>query len=125
MTFSNSSSHSGVNSTTYKVSVNNKTFMVKIDDAGGIGIAPMGGTSASAAVAAPASVTKVCAPLPATVAALAVAEGRPVQEGDTLLVLSVMKMESHIVAPVDGVVQEVFVSVGEQVPVDHVLLTIA
>ena len=41
--------------------------------------------------------------------------GDTIQQGDTLLVMEAMKMEHTIHAPADGVVDEVFFAVGDQV----------
>ncbi len=110
----------------YKVTVNGKSFMVSIDDDNAIDIKTMDANSASgAAPEVSKAVTPVCAPLPATVVQILVSQGQAVQEGDTLMVVSVMKMESHIVAPVAGSVQSIAVQVQEQVEVDQVLLTLA
>ena len=65
------------------------------------------------------------APVPGTVAAVAVAAGDPVTEGQTLVILEAMKMEHRIVADADGVVDEVLVSVGQSVDAHQVLVTFA
>jgi len=54
-------------------------------------------------------VTAITAPLAGTIAAVRVAEGDPVAEGQLLLVLEAMKMEHRITAPSDGVVKTVHV----------------
>jgi acetyl/propionyl-CoA carboxylase alpha subunit len=59
--------------------------------------------------AAAEGVTAVTAPLAGTIAAVQVAEGDPVAEGQLLLVLEAMKMEHRITAPSDGVVKTVHV----------------
>ncbi len=109
--------------TLYKVTVNGKSFMVSIGDDNAIDIKNM--DSPSAADTQAKTATPVCAPLPATVVQILVSQGQEVQEGDTLMVVSVMKMESHIVAPVAGTVQSIAVQVQEQVEVEQVLLTLA
>ena len=48
-------------------------------------------------------------PLAGTIAAVRVAEGDPVAEGQLLLVLDAMKMEHRITAPSEGVVKTVHV----------------
>ena len=55
------------------------------------------------------------APMPGKVIDLRVAVGDSVQTGDILVILEAMKMEHPITAREDGVVTEVFVSIGEQV----------
>ena len=65
------------------------------------------------------------APMPGKVLEVRVAPGDTVTKGQTLLVLEAMKMEHHMDAPDDGVVGEVFVTDGQQVAKDEVLLTMA
>lgn len=53
------------------------------------------------------------APMPGTVISVAASEGAEVSEGEQLLVIESMKMQSEIVAPRDGVVEKVFLAVGD------------
>jgi 3-methylcrotonyl-CoA carboxylase alpha subunit len=55
------------------------------------------------------------APMPGKIIALHVEVGQQVKKGDALIVMEAMKMEHVVFAPADGVVKEVFFSVGEQV----------
>ena len=61
------------------------------------------------------------APMPGTVARIAIRVGDPVTKGQPLLWLEAMKMEHPVLAPADGVVAELPVEVGRQVDVDSVL----
>jgi propionyl-CoA carboxylase alpha chain len=63
------------------------------------------------------------APMPGVVLEVRVESGTSVAQGDTLVVLEAMKMEHHMTAPEDGTVSEVFVTAGQQVTKDEVLLT--
>ena len=63
------------------------------------------------------------APMPGVVLEVRVEPGASVAQGDTLVVLEAMKMEHHMTANRDGTVAEVFVSAGQQVTKDAVLLT--
>jgi 3-methylcrotonyl-CoA carboxylase alpha subunit len=58
---------------------------------------------------------RLTAPMPGRVIAVHVAPGARVAKGTPLLVMEAMKMEHAIVAPADGVVEEVLYGVGEQV----------
>ena len=64
------------------------------------------------------------APMPGTVARLAVAPGDRVAAGAELLVLESMKMQHRVVAATGGVLAELRVSVGEQVDAGAVLAVI-
>jgi len=64
------------------------------------------------------------APMPGTVVRLAVQAGDVVAAGDPLLWLEAMKMEHRIVAPADGVVTELPVTVGQQVEVGTILAVV-
>lgn len=53
------------------------------------------------------------APMPGTVIVVAVEAGQAVAQGEQLVVIESMKMQSEIVAPRDGVVDKVFLAVGD------------
>jgi methylmalonyl-CoA carboxyltransferase small subunit len=57
----------------------------------------------------------VQAPLSGTVARVLVEEGQGIQEGDVVVVLEAMKMETEITVPRSGTVTAVLVSAGEAV----------
>ncbi|WP_134046300.1 acetyl/propionyl/methylcrotonyl-CoA carboxylase subunit alpha [Amycolatopsis arida] len=64
------------------------------------------------------------APMPGTVLRIAVERGERVAAGAPLLWLEAMKMEHQISAPVDGVVAELPVTVGQQVELGAVLAVV-
>jgi biotin carboxyl carrier protein len=51
-----------------------------------------------------------------------VKKGRSISVGDKLLVLEAMKMRNDIISPVDGIVKEILVKVGDNVSKGQVLL---
>ena len=57
----------------------------------------------------------VTAPLSGSVSKVLVENGQEVKEGDVLVVLEAMKMETEITAPHDGVIARVLVAQGETV----------
>ncbi|MEO6604021.1 MAG: biotin carboxylase N-terminal domain-containing protein [Aeromicrobium sp.] len=63
-------------------------------------------------------------PMPGTVLRVDVAEGDAVTLGQQLGVVEAMKMELALVAPYDGVVAHVGATVGQQVPIKHLLFTV-
>lgn len=78
-----------------------------------------------AAQAASASSKSVLAPIPGVIDSLKVREGEEVKNGQELLILEAMKMKNSIRATRDGKIERVYVSVGDQVPHNHVLLDFA
>lgn len=63
-------------------------------------------------------------PMPAAVIRVLVAEGDPVGRGQSLIVLSAMKMETTLTAPYRGTVKKIHVVVGAQVMPGDTLLEI-
>ncbi len=72
----------------------------------------------------PAKPGEVGAPIPGAITTVAVKAGQPVKQGDRLLVMEAMKMQSTVYAPVDGTVEEVAVEPGATVQTKDLLLTI-
>jgi acetyl-CoA/propionyl-CoA carboxylase, biotin carboxylase, biotin carboxyl carrier protein len=66
----------------------------------------------------------VRAPMPGTVLAVKAQAGQSVVAGEPLGVLEAMKMEHTLTAPCDGVLTEVGASVGDQVPLGHLLFQV-
>jgi 3-methylcrotonyl-CoA carboxylase alpha subunit len=65
------------------------------------------------------------APMPATVVAILKNKGEQVKAGDRLIVLEAMKMEHTIHAPTDGILSDIFYSVGSQVKEGEELLSLS
>ena len=68
--------------------------------------------------------TPVKAALPGVVLKVQVAAGDQISEGDVLLVVEAMKMETEIKSPVSGTVNSVNVELGDKVKTGDVLVTI-
>ncbi len=64
------------------------------------------------------------APMPGAILATEVKAGDEVNKGDVLIILEAMKMEHRITAPRDGKVSDVHVSVGDQVEIEQLLVTL-
>ena len=115
----------------YTVDVNGKSFVVQVSDGGDIeGIKPLNGAAspvaaAPAAGALPTSGEPQPAPLAGNIFKVLVQPGQLVQEGDLVVILEAMKMETEIRAFKAGTVASVDVKVGDAVAVGHPLLTIA
>jgi acetyl/propionyl-CoA carboxylase alpha subunit len=74
--------------------------------------------------AGPASDGALRAPMPGKIVATPARPGDTVTKGQPVVVLEAMKMEHALVAPFDGVVGEIGVTVGDQVAADTVLATV-
>jgi acetyl/propionyl-CoA carboxylase alpha subunit len=61
-------------------------------------------------------------PMPSQIIEILVKEGQKVSSGDSLVVLSSMKMESTIEASEDGIVEEIYAEVGKNVEAGFLLL---
>ncbi|RYF04121.1 MAG: biotin/lipoyl-binding protein, partial [Oxalobacteraceae bacterium] len=66
----------------------------------------------------------ILSPMPGRVIAVLVETGQSVAKGERMLVLEAMKMEQALLAPFDGVVAELKVSEGAQVPEGTLLVRI-
>ena len=111
----------------YTVEVNGKSFVVQVNDGGDIeGIKPLGtaGTPAESNSAVPASGETQAAPLAGNIFKVLVQPGQLVQEGDLVVILEAMKMETEIRAFKAGTVASVNVKVGDAVSVGDSLLSI-
>lgn len=126
----------------YKVTLNNRVYEVEVEMGQAMLIdeydavapaAPAAPTAVPAAPAAPAAVPAaalasgevVKAPMPGNILKINVAPGQKVEEGDVLIVLEAMKMESEIVATKSGTVAQVAVSKGAVVETGAPLVVIA
>lgn len=65
---------------------------------------------------------KIASPMPGKVVKILVNEGDVVKEGQTVIIISAMKMESEYKAPMDGIISRVHVSESETVEGNQVLI---
>ena len=121
---------------TFTISVDGNEYVVKVDEGGDVtqlgalNGAPtsLGGASAPAAGAAPAAAgggDPMPAPLAGNIWKVEVAPGDYVEEGDLVVILEAMKMETEVRASKSGTVGSVNVKEGDSVAVGDTLLTIA
>ena len=112
----------------YTVEVNGKSFVVKVGEGGDIeGIKPVGGAVNAAAAPAPVAAgggEPQAAPLAGNIFKVLVQPGQAVEEGQLVIILEAMKMETEIRAFKAGTVGAVNVKVGDAVAVGDSLLTI-
>ena len=114
----------------YTVDVDGKQYTVKVSDGGDVtGIKSLGGVSAKAAPAAPvvgdpANSMPVPAPLAGNIFKVLVKPGDRIAEGQKIMVLEAMKMETDVSTPEAGIVTEVLVKEGDAVTVGQTLLSV-
>ncbi len=80
------------------------------------------GTSAARPKADPTNAAHVAAPMPGVVASIGVSAGKEVKEGDLLLTIEAMKMETGMHADRTGKIKAVHVSPGGQIDAKDLLL---
>ena len=102
---------------TYEVRVNGKAFTVEVSASGEVTTPPIrrpriNGAAVPAAMAG--NIFKIVVPL-----------GAHVEQGDTVLVLEAMKMETEVVAPQAGTVTALHVAEGDAVTVGEALFDLA
>ncbi len=121
---------------TYTITVNGNVYDVTVEEGSGVAAQPV--TSAPKAAptptkkAAPKATAsagaqggvKVNAPMPGKILGIKANAGQAVKKGQVLLILEAMKMENEIVAPQDGTVASINVTVGEQVEAGAVIATL-
>ncbi len=114
----------------YTIGVNGQSYVVEVEEGGDISAVGMAqvAMSATPAVAAAAPLTggePVTAPLAGNIWKVHAVPGQAVQEGDVLLILEAMKMETEIRAHSAGTIGSVTVKEGDSVSVGDTLLTLA
>ncbi len=110
----------------YTVDVNGKTFVVQVNEGGDIeGLKPIGeATACEPEPIAEGAGDPQGAPLAGNIFKVLVKPGQTVEEGDIVIILEAMKMETEIRAFRRGVIGNVNVKVGDAVTVGDCLLTI-
>ncbi|MCV2403368.1 sodium-extruding oxaloacetate decarboxylase subunit alpha [Marinomonas sp. C2222] len=112
----------------YTVSVSGEEYVVQVTEGGVVGAiqpAASASTPAAAPVAPAASSGEaVPSPLAGNIFKVLVSPGQQVEEGETVMILEAMKMETEISAPKSGVVGSINVKEGDSVQVGHTLLTL-
>lgn len=116
----------------YTITVNGTVYDVTVEE-GGAGSAPVRAAAPKAApkaaapkAAAPvasAGSVEVKASVPGKVLKIEAAVGTAVKAGDPIVLLEAMKMEMPVVAPQDGTVASINVTVGDSVENGNVLAT--
>ncbi|MFM9269386.1 sodium-extruding oxaloacetate decarboxylase subunit alpha [Halomonas elongata] len=108
---------------TYTVKVNGKTYVVEVAEGGEIGRVEEQAASPQAAPAA-SSGEAITAPLAGNIFKVNVKPGDSVAEGDVVIILEAMKMETEVRAASAGTVSEIKVSEGDSVAVGDELIVL-
>ncbi|MCE9664204.1 sodium-extruding oxaloacetate decarboxylase subunit alpha [Halomonas sp. M5N1S17] len=108
---------------TYTVKVNGKAYVVEVAEGGEIGEVSEQGTAPTPTPAAPSGET-IAAPLAGNIFKVNVKPGDAVKEGDVVIILEAMKMETEVRASSAGTVSEVKVSEGDSVSVGDALIVL-
>ena len=118
----------------YTITVNGTVYEVSVEE-GGAGSAPVRAAAPKAAPKAPAAAPAAAAPaasagsievtasVPGKVFKVEASAGQAVKSGAPIVILEAMKMEIPVVAPEDGTVAGINVSVGDAVESGDVLAT--
>ena len=114
-------------SAVYSVRVNGKDYTVEVATGGALGSAPAPAPAPAAAAPAASSSgggSPLLAPLPGSIFSMKCHEGDAVNEGDTVLVMESMKMESEVTAHQSGTIQSILVKEGDNVQTGDELVII-
>jgi oxaloacetate decarboxylase alpha subunit len=111
----------------YTITVNGQNYVVQVAEGGDISAISKAPAAAAPAAAAPAAAEgeDVPAPLAGNIWKVEVGVGQAVQEGDVLVILEAMKMETEVRAARAGTVVAVDVKEGDAVQVGDSLLSLA
>ncbi|PRY72093.1 sodium-extruding oxaloacetate decarboxylase subunit alpha [Halomonas ventosae] len=109
---------------TYTVKVNGKQYVVEVAEGGEAGAIQEQAAPAQPAESAPAAPSgeAITAPLAGNIFKVNVRPGDAVEEGDVVIILEAMKMETEVRASGAGTVSSVNVSEGDSVAVGDVLI---
>lgn len=116
-------------SAVYTVELEGKAFVVKVSEGGEVGDIQPAAAPAQTPTPAPtpkptAAGEPVTAPMAGNIWKVLVNEGQQVKEGEPLLILEAMKMETQICASQAGTVQGIQVKGGDVVTVGQTLMTL-
>ncbi len=120
----------------YRITVNGTSYDVSVEELAGGTAAPVAAAPAPVAVSAPAAAPapaapaggagsiKVSSPMPGKILAVKANVGDSVKKGQVILILEAMKMENEVVAPEDGTIASIDVTVGASVESGDTLATL-
>ena len=107
----------------YKVTVDGSSYGVIVEDETGI-IASISQSSPGQGAGAEKPVIEIKSQLPGNVYEILFSVGDRVTEGDTMVVLEAMKMETPVIAPTNGIIESIKVVKGQTVKSGQLLITL-
>lgn len=123
----------GSDNDVYTVNIEGKDYVAQVEQDGSVAVTINGrryvtnvseGGDVNAAPAPAGSGEAIPAPLAGNIFKVLVQPGQQVEEGQTIMILEAMKMETEVSAPRAGTVQSVTVKEGDSVAVGDALLTL-
>ncbi|HGS4562124.1 TPA: sodium-extruding oxaloacetate decarboxylase subunit alpha [Vibrio cholerae] len=109
----------------YTITVNNQSYVVQVDEGGDLTQVAQAAPTNHIPVPSAAEGENLAAPLSGNIWKIHASAGDEVAEGDVLLILEAMKMETEIRAPRAGVISVIEVNEGDAVQVGDALLVLA
>jgi oxaloacetate decarboxylase alpha subunit len=110
----------------YTIAVNGQSYVVQVNEGGDVSNITSTPAQASTPSVTPVSAgTPVTAPLAGTIWKVEVTLGQQVNEGDVLVILEAMKMETQVVAEKGGTISSISVQPGDTIKVGEQLVSIA
>ncbi|TQP48662.1 sodium-extruding oxaloacetate decarboxylase subunit alpha [Vibrio cholerae] len=113
------------NNGVYTITVNNQSYVVKVDEGGDLTQVAPAPSANHTPIPSTAEGENLAAPLSGNIWKIHASAGDEVAEGDVLLILEAMKMETEIRAPRAGVISAIEVNEGDAVQVGDALLVLA
>ncbi|WP_412972774.1 sodium-extruding oxaloacetate decarboxylase subunit alpha [Glaciecola sp. MF2-115] len=110
----------------YKVRVEGQVYHVEVADNGEVSHISSAGAvnEQSTQVSSSGEGTDIVSPLSGNIFKIMVAQGQQVNEGDVILILEAMKMETEVRSSVSGVVQQVICKEGDSVQAGEAMMVI-
>jgi oxaloacetate decarboxylase alpha subunit len=108
----------------YKVRVEGQVYHVEVADNGEVSQISAASSSPTSTPAPAGEGTDVAAPLSGNILKIVVAQGQQVNEGDVIVILEAMKMETEVRSALSGVVQQVLAKEGDGVQAGQTMMVI-
>jgi oxaloacetate decarboxylase alpha subunit len=108
----------------YKVRVEGQVYHVEVADNGEVSQISAASSSPASAPAQVGEGTDIAAPLSGNILKIVVAQGQQVNEGDVIVILEAMKMETEVRSALSGVVRQVIAKEGDGVQAGQTMMVI-